>query len=294
MAGWDEVLRETQVTPGSYDVVRRKYLYKLSEYTHRNTIAYYSGFLTNGNHNNIDINDSDMTGFMNALTGVDTSNGLDLILHTPGGNPMAAEAIISYLRNKFSNNIRVIVPQIAMSAGTMMACAGKTIIMGKHSSLGPVDPQFNGTPAYEIIQMYNEARDNLKSDHPEVLYWKLVLERYAPAFVYTALSSINLASELVRKWLGTCMFNALEDASKIEHIVQQLNNHKDTKAHGRHFDVQKCREIGLNITDLESDSELQDRVLSIHHAYMLTFNNTTAEKIIENHDSKAWICNRRT
>lgn len=294
MAGWDEVLRETQVTPGSYDVVRRKYLRKLSEYTHRNTIAYYSGFLTNGSHNNIDINDSDMTGFMNALTGVDTSSGLDLILHTPGGNPMAAEAIISYLRNKFSNNIRVIVPQIAMSAGTMMACAGKTIIMGKHSSLGPVDPQFNGTPAYEIIQMYNEARDNLKSDHPEVLYWRLVLERYVPAFMYTATSSIDLASELVRKWLGTCMFDALADAEKIENIVCQLNNHEDTKMHGRHFDVQKCREIGLHITDLESDSELQDRVLSIHHAYMLTFNNTTAEKIIENHDGEAWICNRRT
>ena len=62
-----------------------------------------------------------MTGFMNALKGMDCSKGLDLILHTPGGSPAAAEAIVSYLRSKFHNDIRVIVPQISMSAGTMIA-----------------------------------------------------------------------------------------------------------------------------------------------------------------------------
>ena len=45
--------------------------------------------------------------------------GLDLILHTPGGFPEAAESIVKYLRSKFSTNIRVIVPHLSMSAGTM-------------------------------------------------------------------------------------------------------------------------------------------------------------------------------
>ena len=36
----------------------------------------------------------------------------------------------------------------------MIACCGKEIVMGKHSSLGPIDPQFNGIPAYDILQMY--------------------------------------------------------------------------------------------------------------------------------------------
>ena len=50
-------------------------------------------------------------------------------------DPAAAEAIVNYLRLKFDYDIRVIVPQLAMSAGTMIACAAKEIIIGKQSSL---------------------------------------------------------------------------------------------------------------------------------------------------------------
>lgn len=68
------------------------------------------------------------------------SRDLDLILHSPGGSPEAAEAIVSYLRSRFSH-IRVIVPNFAMSAATMIACAADEIVLGKHSFLGPTDPQ---------------------------------------------------------------------------------------------------------------------------------------------------------
>ena len=77
---------------------------------------------------------------MTCIHGMDCSKGLDLVLHTTGGSPAAAEAIVNYLRAKFGNDIRVIVPQLAMSAGTMIACSAKQIIMGKQSSLGPIDP----------------------------------------------------------------------------------------------------------------------------------------------------------
>lgn len=77
---------------------------------------------------------------MTCIHGMDCSKGLDLVLHTPGDSPAAAEAIVNCLRAKFGNDIRVIVPQLAMSAGTMIACSAKQIIMGKQSSLGPIDP----------------------------------------------------------------------------------------------------------------------------------------------------------
>lgn len=164
MAAWDDIINEIRFTniKSSYDVVRNKYLKKLSEYTGRNVIAYYSAWLTKSNINS-DINDMDMTGFMNAIKGMDCSKGLDLVLHTPGGFPVAAEAIIKYLRSKFGKDIRVIVPQLAMSAGTMMACSGKAIVMGKHSSLGPIDPQFNGIPAYNIMKEYEQAKEDLEN-----------------------------------------------------------------------------------------------------------------------------------
>ena len=135
MGSWNDILKEVNETQSQYDYIRRKYLKELSEYTGRNTIAYYSSWL-NKQANNLDINDADMTGFMTCVHGLDCSKGLDLILHTPGGSPAAAEAIVSYLRAKFGNDTRVIVPQLAMSAGTMIACSAKEIIMGKQSSLG--------------------------------------------------------------------------------------------------------------------------------------------------------------
>ena len=73
---------------------------------------------------------------MEVTAGIASEN-LDLILHSPGGFPEAAEGIVTYLRSRFQN-IRVIVPQLAMSAATMIACAADEVVMGKHSFLGPV------------------------------------------------------------------------------------------------------------------------------------------------------------
>ena len=39
MAGWDEILKEVQETPSQTDLVRRKYLKELSNYTGRNVIS---------------------------------------------------------------------------------------------------------------------------------------------------------------------------------------------------------------------------------------------------------------
>ena len=117
-----------------------------------------------GETQSIDVNDSDITGFMNSIKGLDVNKGLDLILHTPGGNPTATEGIVKYLHSRFGDDIRVIVPQMAMSAGTMLACAAREIVMGKHSCLGPIDPQYGGVPAYNIVTEFRQAKDDLDNN----------------------------------------------------------------------------------------------------------------------------------
>lgn len=290
MASWDEILKELGETPSQVDYVRRKYIKELSDFTGRNTIIYYSGFLQRKdqpNLGNIDVNDQDMEGFMATVRGLDCSKGLDLIMHTPGGDPNAAEAIVNYLKDKFNNDIRVIVPQISMSAGTMMACCAREILMGKQSSLGPIDPQFNGIPAYNILHEYEEAKEDLSANPDRVQYWAIKLQQYPAAFMKTCIDAIDLSSELVRKWLSD---NMLKDSlDKVEGIVKYLNDHGTSKSHARHFNYLTCKEIGLNITLLESDQKLQDSVLSVHHASMLTFDRTPAAKIIENHKGQAFI-----
>lgn len=122
MPTWNELLEELlnreddngNIFEGlSVDKLRHKYISKLSTYTYRNVLCYYSGWLKNGRDNNVDINDSNLTGIMSCVSKMDTCKGLDLILHTPGGYPTAAEGIVNYLRSKF-NDIRYIVPQMAM------------------------------------------------------------------------------------------------------------------------------------------------------------------------------------
>lgn len=234
-----------------------------------------------------------MTGFMNCIHGMDCSQGLDLILHTSGGSPVAAEAIVNYLRTKFSSDIRVIVPQLAMSVGTMISCSAKEIVMGKQSSLGPIDPQFNGIPAYNIKMEFEEAKKDLLENPDTAQYWAIKLQQYPAAFMKTAIDAIELSGTLIEEWLGTCMFDNKKerDIPIIQNIVSKLNEHTDTKIHGRHLNADFCKSIGLNVTMLESDSELQDKVLTLHHAYMITIDSTPALKIIESQNKKSIVSN---
>lgn len=292
MASWGDLLNELRdhkdqsgnpVQGISISELRSKYLLKLSEKTGRNVIAYYSGWLKDPSKKNLDINDSDMTGFMQCLKGMDCSKGLDLMLHTPGGNPTAAEGIVNYLHAKFKDDIRVIIPQMAMSAGTMLACSAKSIVMGKQSCLGPIDPQYGGVPAYNIKAEYEDAKRNLDVSPNAGTYWTMQLSRYPRAFYYTVCDGIQLSAVLASEWLGAYMFKQFkqkEREDRIGKIISQLNN--NNKSHSRHFGIQKCKDLGFIIEDLESDNELQDDVLSVHHAFTITFDQSPHSKIIMN------------
>jgi len=92
MPNWSEVLREIQDTQSenpnenALDKVRRKYLKTIFEHTGRNVIAYYSGWLQKPRSPDTAVNDKDKSGFMLSIHKMDKTKGLDLILHTPGGD----------------------------------------------------------------------------------------------------------------------------------------------------------------------------------------------------------------
>ena len=190
MSTWSEVLNRSKGI--SLDQIRREYLRKLKAHTKRDTILYASrwlqGFPPNLPPQHISIHDADIEGFMEVIYGLN-GDKLDLVLHSPGGSPEAAEAIISYLRNKFKN-IRVIVPQQAMSAATMMACAADVIMMGKHSFLGPIDPQLVLTtelgpsyvPAQSIIDQFEMAQKECEDNPRKLASWVPMLKQYGPHF----------------------------------------------------------------------------------------------------------------
>lgn len=293
MGNWVDIFSERQkISPT--DDLRKKYLKRLSGITKRNVIAYYSGWMNGAalseQHT---INDADMNAFMTVINTIDRSKGLDLILHTPGGDVAATEAIVKYIHSFFGNDVRAIIPQAAFSAGTMIACSCKEIIMGKQSNLGPIDPQFNGIPCQGVIEEFQTAIAEVNK-HPEQLFaWQVVISKYHPTFIGECEKSIEWARDMVEKWLSSGMFSEIADTEKkAKDVATALSSHSTHKSHRRHISADECKKIGLQITMMENDQKLQDAILSVHHAFMVSLSEAMAPiKIVENQNGARMLFN---
>ena len=188
----------------------------------------------------------DKNGFMSLIKDLDKSKGLDLVLHTPGGSVSATESIIDYLHAIFDDNIRAIIPQIAMSGGTMIACSCKEILMGKHSSLGPADPQIYGIPARTVIEEFELAKKEIEENPKTIPFWTILLEKYPANFLFECKYSIDWAKDILEKSLKYSMFKK-KNQDQIDKIIYELIFGDATKSHSRNLSPKKCREIGLNI-----------------------------------------------
>ena len=99
MPNWHEIGEELKQAGSTFDVIRRRYLKDLSVKTGRNVILYYSGWLQKNNIDGLQVNDADKNGLMTVIHKLDRTKGLDLILHTPGGETAATESIVDYLHS---------------------------------------------------------------------------------------------------------------------------------------------------------------------------------------------------
>ena len=237
-------------------------------------IAYYSGWLQKPGLRAIEfsITDGVMTGFMTAVHGLDRSKGLDLVLHTPGGEINATEALVNYLRYAFKGDIRALIPHQAMSAGTMIALACKSICMGMHSSLGPIDPQVGGAPAHGILEEFSVARELFKNNPQEAQAWLPILQKYTPTLIGKCERAVEMAEKIVAGWLEEGMLR--EHVKTKEELRKKfLKSLVPTNAaadHARHYNYEKVRSIGVVVERLEDDSKLQDALLTVHHAFTVS------------------------
>lgn len=290
MPSWNKVLEAVQ-QQNSFDFLRKKYLSSLSKHTGRNTLIYYSAWLQKpGMAGDFSISDSDKNGFMACMPSAkERKKGLDLILHTPGGDVGATESLIDYLRTLYGDDIRTIVPQLAMSGGTLIAFSGKEIVMGAHSSLGPVDPQFGGVAAQSYLYEFERACKEV-AEHPERLQvWQLIMGKLQPGFLTTCERAVEWSTEILETTLRQNMLKNINDQEKLDSIRRLFVDQRESKNHARHINRDKAKDVGLNVIDLESDSKLQDLVLSIHHLICITFQQTTSAKIIASNSGAAYI-----
>lgn len=303
MPTWGEILEEIGSRIGggdkrALDGVRRKYLVSLHHHTKRAVILYATRWTQPSRAvppEMLSISDEDLQALMTVINGV-TETELDLIIHSPGGSIEAAEAFVTYLRSKF-DHIRVIVPQQAMSAATMIACAADEIVLGKHSFLGPIDPQFIlNTPLGQRVVTAQNIEDQFEraqiecANPAKIGAWIPILNQYGPDLLQKCQHASKLCESLTSGWLQTYMFRKEADAKrKARRIAGWLASHKQFRTHGRHLGRDELTQRGLKIVALEKEPILQDLVLSVFHSTTLTFDQSPSVKIVENHAGRAFV-----
>ncbi|HTW42397.1 MAG TPA: hypothetical protein VMD79_08775 [Solirubrobacteraceae bacterium] len=283
--------------PAPNDILRRKYVKRLSERTGRATILYYSGFFQQPQApgHALNVSPADMSGFMEACSNVNERE-LDLFLHSPGGSADAVEQISHYLRTRF-DHIRAIVPLYAMSAATMLALSADEVLMGAHSQLGPIDPQFTvimpegprTASAQAIKDQFALALDQCKNP-ANLNAWLPILRSYAPGMLAACDHAAERARRIVADALAQYMFKDQPDAvEKAESAAEWFGKAEEFLSHGRPVRRETAREHGVIINDLEADDELQDAVLSVHHTALISMTMVPIAKLIENQNERAWM-----
>jgi ClpP class serine protease len=161
---------------------------------------------------------------------LDRTKGLDLILHTPGGDLAVTENIVDYWNQMFGKDNRTVIPQISMSAGTMMALSCKEIIMGKQSNLGPIDPQMGGVACQAVLDEFQTAKDDIRKNPQAAPLWQVIISKYHPTFLGECQNSIEWSEKLAFDWLKRNMCNG--DENKTKKILKEFSDHKSNKSHG--------------------------------------------------------------
>ena len=80
-----------------------------------------------------------------------------------------------------------------------------------------------------------------------------------------------------------------DDKNKASEVAAWFADFSRFKSHNRPVTINDVIGQGLVVTRLEDDQELQDLVLSVHHAVRHTFNDTGTTKLIENHHGRTYL-----
>lgn len=213
-------------------------------------ISYIGGLHT-------EIGRDDVVGFVDLLHNISPGRAVDLMLHTPGGDVDACEKLIALIHAKTGDSpFRVIVPDLAKSAGTLMALGANLILMSDSSELGMIDPQFSlkdrqGNEFIHSVMAYLDAYEEhtkaLRTD-PKDPVAVLMLDGFDPLVV----RKFQGIRDRVRTFAEDLMKRRGAPASR---IVQELMSSARWKTHGQPIKHGDATQLGLPVKYLDPDSE---------------------------------------
>ncbi len=236
--------------------------------------------------NFIDI--SDIDGFTDLVQSVNENfDSVDVLLHSPGGQPDATERIVHILRNRFKE-VHFIVPHSAYSAATMLALSGDSITLHPSATLGPIDPQINGTPARSIKRGFEKVREIIKAEGPEALpaYIPLI-EKYSLDLLEICEDSEKLSKELVSNWITDFMLKGKERFDgQIQKSVEYFSDYDTHLLHSRPLVISKLKQFDLHI--YQADRALSELIWEAYVHINGFFGLTNFVKLYENRYGVSW------
>jgi hypothetical protein len=203
------------------------------------------------------------------------SETISLILHTNGGDTLAAWRLVHLLR-QFCQKLEVLVPLKALSAGTLICLGADCIVMTRQASLGPIDPSVTtplnplvpGAPgarvpvSVEAVKGYLEIATkelSIKDDTAMASILATLSQQVHPIVlgqVFRARSQIQfLARRLLRYQVN--------DPDKIDAIIAFLCS--ESGSHDYTIDRGEGRELGLAVET--PDDELYQLLRDVHKSF---------------------------
>jgi len=208
------------------------------------------------------INRDDTVFFVDLLHNVAQDSDLDLMLHTGGGDIDAAEKLISIVRTRVgTGRLRVIVPDFAKSAGTLMALGADQIVMSDTSELGPIDPQVtlndgHGNLIPHSVQTYLDAYESHAAalqTNPNDIVARMMLNKLDPATLKLFEAVRDRARTFAEDQLKQGMFRS--GGGNFTKIAADLIDTKRWLTHGQMIGWQAASKIGLSVEYLDQSSE---------------------------------------
>lgn len=202
-------------------------------------------------------------------------NKLAVILETAGGYIEVAERFANLFRHYYNKSVEFIVPNYAMSAGTVLVMSGDAIYMDYFSILGPIDPQVEQRdggfiPALGYLEKYDELIKKSKDGILTQAELHFLIEKFDPAMLHKYEQAKELSVSLLKEWLVKYKFKNWKitrtrkipvtrkmKRERAEEVGEKLNKIKVWHTHSRCISMQTLRRyLKLEIEDIESLPDL--------------------------------------
>lgn len=214
--------------------------------------------------------------FVDLLDIIGPTQKISLILHTNGGNTAAAWRLVNLIRT-FAEDLEVLVPLKALSAGTLMALGADRIVMTKQGALGPIDPSLSH-PLGPTLQTGNQlarvpvsveavrgyldaAREELDIKNPSDL--ASILVSLSSQIHPLVLGEIFRSRAQIRFLAGKLIRQQVTEHEKIQSIIDFLC--ADSGSHDYTINRREAKALGLKIE--KPTDEFYGLLKSIHASY---------------------------